>query len=232
MDNLLAYAAEAGVFRQIRDIAVHVTVDLDMLNDLTTIGFQSAVEIMEVVDSRNFAGCGIEELCRYCLRQRIVALLLPAADEVVAVFGYHAVKLGNLVGRILKVGVHSYDNITLSHSEAGVQRRRLAVVAPERDAFQARVARRQLSDYFPRAVGRTVVDKPNLIAEVVGVHDAFYPCRQLGQRFGLVEEGHYYRYIHCLSSDYSLIKLCRPAIFRPDRYALPAERGQEPAASL
>ena len=133
VDTLLAYLVEPRILCEIRDVAVHLSIYLDILHNLFPISLQSAVEIMKVMYARHLAGRGIEELRGYGLGQRIAlaAVHLVAADKVITVIHYHAVKLGNLVGRILKVGIHGNHNISLSLLKTTEEGGRLAVVAPE-----------------------------------------------------------------------------------------------------
>ncbi len=60
MHHLLADACKSCVFGEIRYITVHVAVYLYMLHDVGTICFESAVEVMQILDSADFAGCGVE----------------------------------------------------------------------------------------------------------------------------------------------------------------------------
>ena len=62
------------------------------------------------MSSRSLARHVVEQFGGYCLGQRVVALFFPPGYHIVAVAGYHAVHFGQLVGRVLQVGVHSeYD---------------------------------------------------------------------------------------------------------------------------
>ena len=61
----------------------------------------------------------------------------------------HAVEFRNLVGRVLKVGVHGYHHISFSPAEAGVERRRLAVVAAEAHTFHRGVSGREALYHLP-----------------------------------------------------------------------------------
>ncbi len=114
MYHLFAYLAEAGIFGQVRDIPVHLTIHLDVLDYVTAVGLQPAVEVMQVVYARNRAGGGVEQLGRDSFRQRVVAFLLPARYQVVSVLGDHAVQFRNFVGTVLEVGIHGDDHITFS----------------------------------------------------------------------------------------------------------------------
>ena len=142
---------------------MHVTIDLDVLDDLVAVGLEAAVEVVEVVDAADLAGGGVEQLGGDGLRQGVVALLFVARHEVVAVAGDHAVELGNLVGRVLEVGVHGDDHVALGACEAGVEGGRLAVVAAECDSFYGGIFGGEALDYVPRRVGGAVVDENDLV---------------------------------------------------------------------
>lgn len=80
--------------------------------------------------------------------------------------------------------------------EATVECRALAVVAAKLDGFDVAVLLRQLFDDVPGVVGGAVVDKDDLVREIVGLHDTTDPGMQFRQRFFLVEKRYYNRYIH------------------------------------
>ena len=78
-----------------------------------------------------------------------MAFLLVAADEVIAILFDHPVQLGNLVGRVLQVGIHGNDDIALCLFEATIEGRALAVVAAELNALDVLGLLSQLIDDFP-----------------------------------------------------------------------------------
>ena len=127
--HLFADLLIAGILRQVGDIAVHVAIHFDMLHHLTAICLQATVEVVEVLDSRHAPCCGVEELGGDSLRQRVIALLLPSRHQVVAIFGDHPIELRDLIGGVLKVGIHRDHYISLGARKTGVQRRRFAIIA-------------------------------------------------------------------------------------------------------
>ena len=139
LHHLLPYPGVSGVLCQIRYVTVHVAIHLDMLHHLIAVSLKPAVEIVQIPYAAHLACCGIEELGRDSLRQRVITFLLPARHKVVAVAHDHTVQFRDLVGRILKVGIHSDHHIPLGKPEAGVQGGRLAVVAAERRSAQSRI---------------------------------------------------------------------------------------------
>ena len=74
VDDLLADAAEPGLFGQERNEAVHLAVDLDGLHHLAAVGFQPAVEIVEP-DARRGPGRPVEELAGPAFADGVVAAL-------------------------------------------------------------------------------------------------------------------------------------------------------------
>lgn len=194
--HLLADACKTRILGKIRNIAVHLAINLDVFNHILAISLQTAVEIMQIRDTAHLARRGIEKLCRNRFRQRVVALLLPSRHKVVAILHNHPIKLRNLVRAVLKVGVHSNNHIALGAFESHVKRRRLAIVATETNSLHSRTLCLQVVDNLPRSVSRAIVDKNNLIREPVGFHHAFNPRLQFRQRFRLVIQRNYNRYIH------------------------------------
>ena len=198
--GLLADACEAGCLGQIGDVSVHLAVNLDVLDHFAAIGLQSAVEVVQILDAAHSPGCGIEEFGGQCLREWVVAFLLVAAHQVVSLLAYHAVEGGYLVRRVLEVGVHGDDHISLGGCESAVKCRALAIVAAELDGVH-RVWALGLEalDYAPRAVGAAVVHEYDFVTETVLVHHSLNPLEQFGQGFFFVVQGDDYRYIHLMS---------------------------------
>ena len=113
---------------------MHLTIDLDVLHNLLAVGFQSTVEVVQVLDTADFTGSGIEELGGNGFRYGVVTLLLIARHQVVVLFHDHAVELGNLVGRVLQVGIHRDDDIPLGLLESAIECGTLAIVTAEADS--------------------------------------------------------------------------------------------------
>ncbi len=61
MDGLFADLAVAGVLREVGDVAVHFTVDLDAFHHFVLVGLQAAVHVVEF-DAGDFAGGPIIQL--------------------------------------------------------------------------------------------------------------------------------------------------------------------------
>ena len=57
---LMMYNLEAGIFSQVGNVAVHFTVPLNVFHYVPVIGFQSAVEVVQIMYSRNRTCSSIE----------------------------------------------------------------------------------------------------------------------------------------------------------------------------
>ena len=166
---------------------MHLAVDLDRLDHLAAVGLQAAVEVVQA-DARRGTCRPVEELARPPLADRVVALLLPARNQVVTLLEDHTAQGGDLLGRILQVGVHGDHHLAARSRKAAIESGRLAVVARKTDAPQRRILRGQALDNGPRAVGRAVVHEDCLIGEGMGRSDTVDPRQQFGQRLLLVVE--------------------------------------------
>ena len=121
LNLFLANACESSDLGQVGHIAVHVTIHLDVLHDLLAVGFQAAVEVVQVVDAAHASRGSVEQLSGYGLAERVITFLFPATHEIITILGNHAVELRNLVRTILEVGIHCDDHITLSLFKTSVQ---------------------------------------------------------------------------------------------------------------
>ena len=215
--HLLAYAVETGVLGEVGYVAVHLPVDLYVFHHVLAVSLQATVEVVQVVHPAYPSCRGVEELGGYGLRQRVVALLLVSRHEVVAVFGYHLVEAGYLVGRVLQVGVHGDDHVAAGFLEPAIEGGALAVIAAELYGVYVRVLGRELLYDLPRVVGGAIVDEDNLIAEVVGFHHALYPRVKLWQRLCLVEKWYDYGYVHFSCCFFIGWRLSLPCFFSLSR---------------
>ena len=181
--HLLTNLIKAGILRQIRNITMHLTIHLDILHHRLAIGFQTAVEVVQVLDTAHLPCCGIEEFRGQGLRQRVVTFLLIAAHKVITLFLDHLIESGDLIRRILQIGIHRDDHVTLCLFKATIERRTLAVVSAELDALHhIRILLVQFTDNLPRAVRRTVVDENHLITESILLHHPLYPLVEFWYR--------------------------------------------------
>ena len=196
MNHLLADVRKTCLFGQYRDVAVHLTIDLYRLHHIDVVGFQAAVKVVQLNLRHTTSGpiekLGWDILCQF----GIVTHFLPARNQVVMIFGNHAVELGNLVGTVLKIGIHRDDHIALHHFKSSIQRRRFAVVSSKLDTLHTRVLSAKFFNDAPRLVGRAIVHHHYLVRERVFLHHTFNPCHQLRQRFFFVIKRYYNRYVH------------------------------------
>ena len=58
---LLANLVEARILGQVGYVAVHLSVHLDVLYDVSAVSLQTTVEVMQVLDAANFSCRGVEE---------------------------------------------------------------------------------------------------------------------------------------------------------------------------
>ena len=196
MDHLLANLVESSVLCQIRNVAVHLTIHLDVLHHIATIGLQAAVEVVQVLNAAHFAGGSIEQFRGQRLRERVVAFLFVARYQVVAVFDDHAIEFWYLIRRILKVGIHCYHHVTLGFLEAAIECRTLAIVTTEGNALHVVRLLAQVVDDLPRTVCRAIVHKNNFVAEAIGFHHFVDPTIEFAERFVLIIKRNNDRYIH------------------------------------
>ena len=137
MNRFFANLGKAGVLGKIWDVAMHLAIYLDVLDYFAAISLQSAVEVMEIMDSAYLSGCSIEQLGWDGLAERValLAVLLVTGNEVVTFLGNHLVESRNLIWRILQVCIHGDDNISLCLLESTIECWTLSVVAAELDAL-------------------------------------------------------------------------------------------------
>ena len=147
--HLLANAIETCILCQIGDVTVHLAIHLDIFDHVLAIGFQSAVEVVQVLDTAYLARSGVKQFGGQGLRQGVISLLLIARDKVKPIYLDHLKQTRNLVGRVLKVGIHGDHHITVCLLEATIQGRAFAVVATEFDTVYFRMSFRQSLNHIP-----------------------------------------------------------------------------------
>ena len=166
---------------------MHIVINLDILDDNILIGLQATIEVVQVMNTRETAGRGVEQFRRDRLRERIIPFFLPARDKIVAIFRDHAIQFGDLVRTILQVRVHRDDHIALGTLEPAVQTRRFSVITTELDRpNHIRRLLFQLLYDLPRIVRAAIVNKNHLVTEMVLMHHPLDPLEKLGQRFRLI----------------------------------------------
>ena len=188
MYRLLSYLVKTGILCEIRNIAVHLTIHLYVLHYITAISLQSAIEIMQIMNTAHLACRSIKQFRRYSLRQRVslLSVLLIAGNEVITVLLYHSIQFRNLVRRILQIRIHRYHHISLCLLETTEERRTLSVVAAELYSFHFRMIFSQFLYHVPGIVRRAVVHEDNFKCETLALHNTLNPSIQLWQRLILI----------------------------------------------
>ena len=187
LHHLLSDLVESGILGQIGDITVHLAIHLYILHYLLTVSLQTTIEVMQVLDTADLPCRGIEEFGGDGLGYRIVALLLVSGYQIITFNSNHIIECRDFIGRVLQIGIHGDDNITLCLFEAAIQGRTLTVVSSETDAFYLLVLFAKLTDYLPRLVCTAVVDKDHLITIMMLVHHTGNPFIQFGNRLFLIK---------------------------------------------
>src|SRR5690606_13062805 len=77
LHHLLADFSKSAPFSNQGNIPMHLPVDMDILNNLAPISFQSTVEVMQL-DAGNKACKAVKETGRNSFGDRIMSLFLPA----------------------------------------------------------------------------------------------------------------------------------------------------------
>ena len=198
-DDFLAYLGETGVLGYVWDVAVHVSVDLYLLDYLTPVSLKSAVHVVQL-EAGHLAGGEVVYLRWYVLGEGVVvADLLPSGHQVVAVLLNHTIQLGYLVRTVLEVCVHGDDHISGGLAEACLEGCRLAVVAAETVGADMGIDGGELLYRLPGAVIAAVVYHQCLVFDAGygrACDGTVYPLRQFAEGLVLVVEGNYYRKVH------------------------------------
>ena len=166
--------------------AVQLAVDPNGVGDFAPIGFESAIEIVKL-HAGHGAHSPVEELARGGFAPGILAILLPARDEIVSlVQGFqHA---GNLVRIVLQVTVHRDDGVAARQREPVRKRLGFAEVAAMLNGDDMRIDRAQTRDLSPGAVGRAVVDEEDFPVDTGRAERAAQALVQLGEIAFLVHD--------------------------------------------
>ena len=64
MNNFFSDTVEACILSKVGNVTVHFSIHLNILDDFPAIGFQSAVEVVQILDAGYSTGCGIEQFGR------------------------------------------------------------------------------------------------------------------------------------------------------------------------
>src|SRR5690606_6415169 len=137
MPHLYLAHPESPEVGQHRDIAVQLTVEVDLVQDLGAVGLQAAVEVVEL-DPGHGPDHAVEDGRRQALAGWVVARVLPAAHQVGALLQRRE-QVRDLRRYVLEVGVQGYDGVATRRGEPGGERGGLAEVASELDHLHALV---------------------------------------------------------------------------------------------
>src|SRR5262245_57056609 len=169
MDRDLADPKPLGM-RKRRNEAVQLSVEIQRLGNLASIDFEAAVEVphLEPGDRR---GDRVEDPGLHSLEERVLALLFPAADEVVALVEpvQHA---RNIVRVVLQIRVEGEDDFATRDLEPCLQGCCLPKTTSQLDEHDMWVAREQLGAECNRTVGATVVDKDDFVGALYALEDS------------------------------------------------------------
>ena len=187
MDHKLTDLSVARHLRHVGEIAVHVVIDLDVLHHLILVTLEPTIEVMKRYAGEEAHG-GIEELRGPGLGERVVPLLLPPTHHVEVLLTDHPIELGDLIRRVLQVGIHRDDDGACSALKSRLQTGRLPVVASKANRPDMRIRRMQPLDDLPGAIGTSIVDKDDLIRDPHLGDDTGDPLVQLGEGLLLIVE--------------------------------------------
>ena len=188
MDGLFADLVEAGIFRQIRDVTMHLAVHLDVLHYFGPIRLEATVHIVQA-DTRHFAGRPIVQLGGKVLGEGVVlAVLFPTGNKVVAIFPDHTHHFGDFLGRILEIGVHGDHDVASGRGKTLIQGGRFAIIPAETDgAHRTSELIGQLLDHGPGVVRGTVIYEDDLTG--IAPEGTVDPSLELRQGLGFVVQG-------------------------------------------
>ena len=187
MDHQLTDLAVARHLRHVGEVAVHVVIDLYVFHHLILVTLESTIEVVQR-DAGEESHRGIEELRGTGLGERVIPLLLPPTHHVVVLLTDHPIELGDLIRRVLQVGIHRDDDGAGSALKSCLQTGRLPVVASKANRPDMRILRMQPLDDLPGAIGTSIVDKDDLIRDPHLRDDTGDPLVQLGEGLLLIVE--------------------------------------------
>src|SRR5262245_30726974 len=130
--------ARTGPRRVSRDEAVHLAVQLHVVEHVTAVCLEGAAVVVKV-NSSHARDEPVGEPRRNLATERVMPLFAPAAYDVVPLL--QLVQQALDVDRVvLQITVHEDQDLALTVLNAGLQSCRLAEVAPEANNADARIA--------------------------------------------------------------------------------------------
>src|SRR2546425_9392826 len=118
---------KSSITRQHRNVAMSLAVHHYFIEYLPPNAFKTAVEIVKA-DSGEHRGHQVVDLRTQPLAQLIAATVTPTANDVIPVLKFLE-QQGQLLGYILKIGIHRDDYLVTSGAEPSRECRRLAKIS-------------------------------------------------------------------------------------------------------
>lgn len=146
--------------KQNRNEPVQFAIEVQAVQRFSAVGLEAAIEIIQP-HAGQLADDTVEELGRQGLVQRIVALVLPARDDVQAAL-QSSNKVRDLCRVILQVCVHRENDITGSHGKPGIEGGGLAEIATEPNKTDVLVLGTEGRQTAWRIVSGPVIHKDDL----------------------------------------------------------------------
>src|SRR6266571_6155061 len=141
--------------RKDRYITVELTVYPDLLCNILSIGFQAAIEVVDVNPS-DHGGHKIKKTRWNGLGNRIPSFLFPPGNQIKAFLDFTD-EIRDFVRVVLQVSIHGDDDVALSMGKAHRKGCGLTVVSPETDNLHSSVATAQVMQCAHRAVRAAVI---------------------------------------------------------------------------
>jgi len=146
-----------------RDEPVHFAVQSRIADDVGPVGLQRATVVMQSYPGHT-ANDPVGDARNQGAQPRVLAVLAPAADHVVAALLQNIAQTFDLFGRILPVAVQRHDDRGPGRPETGHQGGGLPIVARQVNDAQPRIVRRQLIQQRAAPVAAAIVDGDQLEA--------------------------------------------------------------------
>jgi len=158
-DDQLGDAETHGVGQKGSE-AVELSLETEVLGYLGAVGFESAVDAMQL-ESTGDADGGVEEAGGDYLAQGVMAYLLPAGYQVIALVE-EIQEAGDFCGVVLEIAVHGENDVATGGGEAGLEGDGLAEVTAEAEGADLTGAM-EAGNFGPGLVGGAVVYEQDFV---------------------------------------------------------------------
>ncbi len=156
---------------QCRDEAMKLSVEVDVFENLGSVGLEGGAEIVEV-HSGGLRHQPVRDTGWQAAGESVIGTLVaPAAGNVVAFVDWPKQR-GDVFRGVLKVAIHGNDDVALGFVKAGGESGGLAEVAAEADNLEAMVGLDEIGEKLVAAVGGGVVDEKDFVGAVDGGEDS------------------------------------------------------------